>query len=230
MVVFIVLAALIAVIDGFAPRNVRQMALGGKSRILCTTGTEETDTAIDAATLLNGKDRRMLRAIAARMIQKGRDESSKGYFPTLEVVSVNLNKIEGAGFLSSVRSMANVARMRHGKVSSLPTRGGMSTFLPQTSFLIVFCSPLSRTPSQPNPFITHHTQVDEILQAREIVKIKVLGQDVKRKAVKELGLALTASTQSILIQTVGHTLLVYREHDKEITELLRLERKKSENN
>ena len=68
------------------------------------------------------------------------------------------------------------------------------------------------------------------MQAREIVKIKVLGQDVKRKAVKELGLALTASTQSVLIQTVGHTLLVYREHDKEITELLRLERKKSENN
>ena len=71
--------------------------------------------------------------------------------------------------------------------------------------------------------------VDEILQAREFVKIKVLGHDVKRKAVKELGLALTSSTNSELIQTVGHTLLIYREHDKEVTELLRKERLRVEN-
>lgn len=63
--------------------------------------------------------------------------------------------------------------------------------------------------------------IKEILEARELVKLKVLGKDMKRKHVKEASQALCDQIPgTVVAQCVGHTALLFKPSGKLISELL----------
>ena len=68
-----------------------------------------------------------------------------------------------------------------------------------------------------------------ILNARELVKIKVLGKDIKKKSVKEAAEVLCEKIPGASVaQIVGHTALLYKQKDGGfITELLASELEKT---
>jgi lysophospholipase L1-like esterase/RNA-binding protein YhbY len=68
------------------------------------------------------------------------------------------------------------------------------------------------------------TNLVATLQARELVKLRVLGEGVKKKDVKEAGMLLVEEIpNSELVQVVGHTALIYQPNNKRVSELLQKE-------
>ena len=179
---FAILLALIVVVEGLKSvvlaRNARFLARSHSGQSLASSRGKFTTlscTVMDDATSdgLKGKDRRAIRAIAARMAQlevKGKEDLHG--VERLEVVVAKAENLKEAAFIGNIK---------------------------------------------------------EILDASELVKLKVLGKDVKKKHVKEDSLALCAHIPgAVVAQCVGHTALLFKPSGKLISELLAEEVKKDE--
>ena len=63
----------------------------------------------------------------------------------------------------------------------------------------------------------HQTQIDDALEAHELIKVKILESCADSK--NEIALELSMKTKADVVQILGRTIILYRPSEKEIYKL-----------